>query len=113
MAGASRQASLETPSAQAVTKRAVVWDRAALRGYIEIVRGREEAAVEQIRECVEQHLEALADDPSLGSALEIKPNVFLHRFKCMDGDVGVWFQIDVEVLSPEEVAVLVCGRIEF
>lgn len=90
----------------------IVWFPPAVDGLAVLLRRRKHPA--QVREALEQHLQAVAGDLSLAQPLDIfNGETVIYRFHCPDGDGGVYVQVTLELLPNNRIAVMECGGVVF
>lgn len=95
-----------------MTSREVVWFPPAVAGLAAMLRRREHPV--QVRDALEQHLQAVAGDLSLAQPLDIfNGETLIYRFHCPDGDSGVYVQVSLELLPGDRIAVMECGGVVF
>lgn len=94
-------------------QRDLVWAEGAVRQLGELLDRRNQNNRAVILDCVEGHLLAVADDPSL-SVPHKGPQLFrLYRFRCDDGDTALYLQAELQELADGSMAVIGCGTIRF
>jgi hypothetical protein len=88
----------------------LVWSDDAVTEVAELI-GRREAR-NAVRDCIEGHLLAVADNPAI-AIVDLGPREFLiYRFTCRDGDVGLNLQAEFEILDAHRIGVVGCNSIQ-
>ena len=93
-------------------QREIVWDQRALAKYSEFLARRTNVAT--VRECVEQHLHAVAAGTApLKERDGPAEFINLYRFECRDGETILYVQAEFEILPDGRLGILGCNSIRF
>lgn len=92
-------------------QRELVWSDEAVRQLSQLLDRRDGNNRLALLRCIEGHLLAVADDPSLTSAHKGPQTFRLYRFACHDDDTAIYLQAELQELSDESMAVIGCGSI--
>lgn len=84
--------------------RRLVWSFEATQDLVELLKRRKHQA--DVHACIEGHAQSVADDVAIASTEPGPAHFRVHRFRCLDGDVGVYVRLIFDAESDAELVVL-------